>query len=231
MAPNRPQGDAQQRIICPNCHANNFAGQAQCWQCRAPLAIAGGSAQPYASRATAPPVAPPVQRAQAVPTAVPPRTGSSRPSALLLIGVAMMTFVIVLLNMRSQTAAPGAGRTTTQEIETRRTATAPVTDLPSGQEDGANRISPSDTPTAVPTGDAHDTSAASGGGDALEDAAKRVISREAPKVGLPPPAAVSPDGQVHLRTGGTISADEWNEARRKLQESTLLKEPAPPAPF
>jgi len=63
----------------------------------------------------------------------------------------------------------------------------------------------------------------------VESEARRVVERESRRLDLPPP--VSADGKVHLRSGGTISQEEWNAASRKVQESPLLREPPKPPPF
>jgi hypothetical protein len=236
MAYHGTQGDPQGRVICANCHANNFAGQAQCWQCRAPLSAGGGC--PVAHRPTSlpPQVAAPAPLPQGV-LPVAERAPATRPSALLLIGIGMMTFVIVLiLAMRSQSGAPGAGRLATSASEVN-SGMAVGRDKSLAPAMSAGASAP-DTESGAPTSQATSTNQstststpATTGGDPLEDAARRTISREAPNVGLPPSGAVSSDGQVHLRSGGAISVEEWNEAKRKLQDNPLLKEPPPPPPF
>jgi hypothetical protein len=65
--------------------------------------------------------------------------------------------------------------------------------------------------------------------DPIDSEARRVVDRESQKLNLPPP--VSADGKVHLRSGGTISQEEWNAANRKLQDSPLLRQPPTPPPF
>jgi hypothetical protein len=131
----------------------------------------------------------------------------------LLVGIAMLTFVIVLFVARARSGSAlsaSTGQTGTQTQETQRSA--------------------SDVAGPAPTTDAQ-TAPPPVAGDPVEEEARRAVSREGATLGLPPPATVSPDGRVHLRTGGTISADEWNEARRKLKENPLLKDPPVPPPF
>jgi hypothetical protein len=65
--------------------------------------------------------------------------------------------------------------------------------------------------------------------DPIESEARRVVDRESRKLDLPPP--VSQDGRIHLRSGGTISKEEWDAASRKAQESPVLREPPKPPPF
>ena len=208
MATNRPQGDAQGRIQCPNCHANNFVGPPQCWQCGAPLSSAGAVRPQQAVR---PPAAPhPLPAAS--PGQPPPSSAfaraAERPHPLLLIGIAMLAFVAVLFVVRARSASSLPSAPPGREVqETLR----PNPDL-------SAQSAPNNSPDA-------------GAVDPVEEAARRAISREAPNIGLPPPPTVSPDGKVHLRTGGAISPDEWNEARRKLQGNPLLKEPPLPPPF
>jgi hypothetical protein len=257
MAYNGMQGDPQNRVICANCHANNFAGQAQCWQCHAPLAGArGGAPAPPARPATRMPRASvPEPWPQQAPPFAPRRSATARPSALLLVGVGMMAFVIALIfATRPQANSPAQVNSATGGIGTGRSSYEPVRSLSGGQTAGGLDGAATDTSgtSAVPdagavtpdagnsaTNQPANSSAAAnpttgpttGGGDPLEDAAKRVISREAPNVGQPPTGAVSSDGQVHLRSGGSISVDDWNAAKRKLQDNPLLKDPPAPPPF
>lgn len=65
--------------------------------------------------------------------------------------------------------------------------------------------------------------------DPIESEARRVVDRESRKLDLPPP--VDSDGRIHLRSGGTISREEWDAASRKAQESPALREPPKPPPF
>ena len=65
--------------------------------------------------------------------------------------------------------------------------------------------------------------------DPIESEARRVVDRESRKLDLPPP--VSQDGRIHLRSGGTISKEEWDAASRKAQESPVLRQPPQPPPL
>ena len=65
--------------------------------------------------------------------------------------------------------------------------------------------------------------------DPIESEARRVVDRESRKLDLPPP--VSQDGKIHLRSGGTISKEEWDAASRKAQDSPVLREPPRPPPL
>src|ERR1051325_3967210 len=103
-------GQDGQRLACPRCKANNFVGQAQCWQCRAPLS-AGGA--PQTSRPAPPPKPSPAAPAPSRPAA--PRRPQealvahppSRPVMLgVLAGVALLAFALVLRFANSPQAAP-----------------------------------------------------------------------------------------------------------------------------
>ncbi len=246
MAYNGAQGDPQNRMICANCRANNFAGQPRCWQCGAPLSAARGNAQPTAHRTSTLPtqLAAPTSLPQFVQPDAPRRASAARPSALLLIGVAMMTFVIVLmLNMRPQSGSAPIARSAPSGIDTGRPTSDPASEINAGQAGDVGRMNGTETSGGLSAPDAGNSASSNptagnatstsstAGGDPLEDAAKRVITREAPNVGLPPAGAVSPDGQVHLRSGRSISVEEWNAAKRKLQDNPLLNEPPAPPPF
>lgn len=65
--------------------------------------------------------------------------------------------------------------------------------------------------------------------DPIDSEARRVVDRESQKLNLSPP--VSPDGKIHLRSGGTITQEEWDAASRKAQESPVLRQPPTPPPF
>jgi hypothetical protein len=65
--------------------------------------------------------------------------------------------------------------------------------------------------------------------DPIDSEARRVVDRESQKLNLPPP--VSADGKIHLRSGGTISQKDWDDAARKVQESPILRQPPTPSPF
>lgn len=64
--------------------------------------------------------------------------------------------------------------------------------------------------------------------DPIESEARRVIDRESKRLDLPPP--VSDDGKVHLRSGGTISKEEWDAASRKAQQSPVNHDPTATMP-
>jgi hypothetical protein len=67
--------------------------------------------------------------------------------------------------------------------------------------------------------------------DPLVEQAKREIERARGEIGSPPPnAATDANGRLRLRSGGSISREEWEAARRNVQESPVLREPPPP-PF
>lgn len=59
------------RLICPRCGSNNFATQAACWKCGAPLA-SGGTASSGAAVAPPPPVSRPAFAAAAPARSVDP---------------------------------------------------------------------------------------------------------------------------------------------------------------
>ncbi|MCW3053750.1 MAG: hypothetical protein JWN14_2920 [Chthonomonadales bacterium] len=82
--------------------------------------------------------------------------------------------------------------------------TAPQSDTPATTQDAAVRRALSDDP--------------------IESEARRVVDRESQKLNLPPPA-VSADGKIHLRSGGTISQKDWDAASRKVQDSPILRQP------
>ena len=66
--------------------------------------------------------------------------------------------------------------------------------------------------------------------DPLVAESKRFIERESRHAGLPEPPAAS-DGRVYLRSGGSISTDQYRDAQRHIQESPVLHTPIPAPPM
>ncbi len=222
------------RISCPRCRANNFPGQPQCWQCRAPLPppetlAASAAYSPQGNvrgevrgdvRAAGVPHPMPVQP----PMAVSPHPSASVPIPqrqpnywLLMPLIALITFAIVWFV---------AGRSYQTRIEIPpANGRAPGFDTnPAGRVPEAVTSEPPATPGAS-------TGTAPTEADPLTAQAQREIERAKRGLNLPPPNAVGPDGRVRLRGGGSISVEEWEAARRKLQDSPLTREPPPPPPF
>jgi hypothetical protein len=84
-------------------------------------------------------------------------------------------------------------------------------------------------PSSVPLPDSTSTPAPASA-DSITAQAQREIERARQDYNLPAPTSgvVSPDGKVHLRGGGTLRPDEWEAARRKLQDSPILRQPPVP---
>lgn len=69
------------------------------------------------------------------------------------------------------------------------------------------------------------------GDDPIEEEAKRVLDRDNARLGSSPPAtAVGPDGRVHLRGGGSITKEQWDDANRRVHNSPAFRDPMPPPP-
>jgi hypothetical protein len=97
----------QERIACPRCRANNFQGQAQCWQCRAPLPQQAAPAR--------------MPAAQPVPFAPPPRRTNW--VWLLLPVVAIIAFLAVFYGV-------GASRPSEEVAQSVKSPPMPSSDLP-----------------------------------------------------------------------------------------------------
>ena len=194
-------GQNSERVACPRCQANNFAGQTQCWRCQAslppPEARPGGAPVGFPAQ---PP--PPLQPTPMIyPPA--PANGSLRG---LQIAVGLIAFLIVLF----------AGWRLTQKQAT--SLSTPTAFAPS-------------TPTLPPQAEAP-TSPPRESADPATAQAQREIQRFRQENGLyPPDPPPSSDGRIRLRSGGSISQEEWENARRKVKESPLFKEPPPPGPL
>jgi hypothetical protein len=93
------------------------------------------------------------------------------------------------------------------------------------------RTVPEVRPTNSPATDKSAADMVRDGDDPIEEQAKRVVDRENAKLGTQPPAnAVGPDGRIHLRGGGSITREQWDEASKKLQNSPVFHDPLPPPP-
>jgi hypothetical protein len=121
---------------------------------------------------------------------------------VLLVCIGLITFFVVWRI---------AGRMHGDSDATRSAPSAPTTVLAP--------TSP-DMPAAQPAVD--DT-------DPLVAESKRFIERESRHAGLPEPP-VSGDGRVHLRSGGSISTDQYRDAQRHVQESPVVPRVSPPIP-
>lgn len=190
-----------ERIPCPRCRANNFLGQTHCWQCKSPLP------PPEAVRGPAYPVAPTPQSYAYAPA---PRSRSF--PLLPFVGIVLLVFggaLYFVFQNRSKTT-----ETTTRSRR-----------LP----DAAARV---EQPGVImDTGPAFDSSV-SAENDPVAAEAKRAVDRARGELALPPPNAQRDEnGRYRLRSGGAISQEEWERARRSIQDNRFQREPPLPAPF
>jgi hypothetical protein len=213
-----------QRVGCPRCRVNNFAGKAHCWQCGAPLpppeaigsmgpsapavqrGMTNGMASPGPAR-PAPgadrwPPQPPFQEGGALRAGSAGGQRSGPMIAALLICIGLIAFFVVWRMTGQFHGDPDATRSATSTPTTVLAPTSP------------------DTPYAPPAAD--DT-------DPIVAESKRFIERESRHAGLPEPP-VSGDGRVHLRSGGSISTDQYRDAQRHVQESPVVPRVSPPIP-
>jgi hypothetical protein len=65
--------------------------------------------------------------------------------------------------------------------------------------------------------------------DPLVAESKRYIERESRHAGLDVPTAE--DGRVHLRGGGSITPEQFRDARRRAESSPVMHPPLPPPPM
>jgi hypothetical protein len=222
---NSRPGDNGARIACPKCQANNFVGHTNCWQCRAPLpppeAIgAVGRPGPSIASRHSPPA--PNQFGGSSPAALSPgrgapsqlpqgsgfdarflqRWGMSPGVAAVVAAVGLGMFLVVWF-------VAGQLRNGAGTVRSAPTAPVPIT-APATPESEASRIVNDDT-------------------DPLVAESRRLIERESRHAGLPEPPT-SGDGRVHLRSGGSISPDQYRDAQRHVNESPIMRTPMPPPP-
>ena len=198
------------RIICSRCGSNNFAGKPNCWQCSAPLA--GNTGRPAQSKSTTTPDArrnhvsqPAPQRPYTAPFADPfvRKWGMSRGMAVILGGVGIGVFLAVWFV---------AGR-------------------PRGNEEVLrSEPGPSRAVSSPATADQPLERTAAEIDDPIVDESKRFIDHESRHAGLPQPPTGS-DGRVHLRSGGSITTDQYRDAQRRVNDSPVIRNPIPPPPM
>ena len=223
--------NSPQRLACPRCHANNFVGQAQCWQCKASLpppeamntpTVAGwaqpSSAAPLQSARppmTSPQNAGPQTNRQAANAASPmqqpqftPRRGSKTP--LIVAGAMVTASVVVWLAFhRAAPVSSTPGLSLPPGVSTAGTEGV----LPDGMLPGSHDIR-----LAQPERDLIPPSV-----DPTETAARRAVQRAIPRLGLPP--GTGSDGTVHLRNGDTISKEQYEATQEKLKNNPLMGSP------
>lgn len=228
------QKDASgERISCQHCRANSFPGALKCWQCGAALPApdeiqaAARSAQMSAIQSR-PPTA---------------SRGSARALQILALALIATTvcLLIVLTAMRSgspdrQTAEPpypapvlpGTGQSSSGAAA----ATGPSGQQPPVREPGPSAWSvPPPQPTeATPHVSKKPATRDEAVADPVLDRARQEVDRARDSLSLPPPDSRESD-RVRLKGGGELRREEWEAARRKLQESPLLRDPPSPSPF
>lgn len=198
-----------QHKICPRCQTPAPLDAAFCGQC-------GRQYRTQFVPPQAPPVAPNASpRFAAAQGTFPqeafaPRGNAvSRPAQwLAALVVAVLAFFLVywLVGRRPGVSSPLPPRTASNPASTERAAR--VAAPPDAETEARRAVSETDPVTAQ---------------------AQREVERAKRDLGLPPPAdSVSPDGRIHLRSGGTIRKDDWDKARQGLQNSPLFKEPDVP---
>ena len=207
----QPRQTDSGRVACPQCRANNFQGQARCWQCNALLAQQANARMPQAS-VSRPMQTPQRGTAPVMPgqgAAFAPRMPSRAGIAVLCIGVALLAFWVVF--------RVGSGH---QESLT----ATPKSPLPPMATMNPQSASSEATPNPQATPESSDP---------LMSEAQRVLARERRNLDLAPPpnAAKDANGRIRLRSGGSISPEEWEAARRKVQQSPVANEPPAPPPF
>ena len=202
-----------ERLACPHCRANNFVGQAQCWQCRGSLPPPEEQNGRQGHRETG---RPPVQAPSASISQYAPPIPSARPvrsKTPLVLCIALLTACVLVAYGARQIASRGSGsaqvRGVAPELNREASGVVPLREMPNSGLPDANGVR-----LSMPERDPLPPSA-----DPTEMAAKRAIEHAIPRLGLPP--GTPPDGDVHLRNGDTISREQYEEARRKLQQNPL----------
>ena len=220
-----------ERIACARCRANNFVGQAQCWQCGhslpppemaaiavPPAPMAGRPVAVAPARPAGLPVSPPQVRV--VPIVMPPQSvpayaagaKTGRGKMPLILSIALLTAAVVVVFVVRRNAAPASVAAQMSRSNTRNLNSL---DAQARGMTGSGLPDATGVRLSMPARDPLPASA-----DPNEQAARRAIENAIPRLGLPPQASL--DNSVHLQNGDTISRDQYEETRRKLQEHPLF---------
>lgn len=125
-------------------------------------------------------------------------------TGLTMAGAALLTFVVVLFAALSMQRRPAVTPdTSSTSAPAASSATSPIPSNPA--------VSPDTTaPPALSS-------------DPVTAEAQKAVEKANRQLGLPPPSgSVDKQGRIHLKSGGTISKEEWEAARRKVEQSPLL---------
>jgi len=201
----------QQRIPCPRCQSNNFPGHTNCWQC-------GATLPPPESALPTPKLQPPTLNAQrstlnALPPPVPPGSAAmySFPGAVprsgfnwfyLRLGILAVTLLGMLA---AATYYANLGRT--------------ATNIDSGTQQAIDQMEQMNRSMGqmIDQSQQSISSPAAMDPNSVESQAKRELERLQRQHGVTAPPPVSPDGRVRLQSGGTLNPEEYDRARRALQ--------------
>ena len=199
----------QQRIFCPRCRANNFLGQTNCWQCGAslPPPEAGAYVPSPANILRGAPMQPsqiPVQHPpqwQANPNPPFDTSSSSNRKIWFVVIPVILVLIGVIFYLMSMLNSKKAGPTDDLHAQIER-----LKQQEKGMMDNRNK----------PTGTDEV--------DETTQAAKREIQRLREKQGLTAPNPDA-DGSITLQTGGKITSEDWDKARRSLRKSSTYNPP------
>lgn len=209
------------RIACPRCRANNFVGQAQCWQCRASLPPPE-AVLPQAFPAARPtaPAHPPTPRQAAPPSGLSPKAASR----IIAVCIGLIAFFSVVLAMQRRQETPQAVA-----------VPAPARTIPALPEVGAESrpltapeaqravIGPMpQSPLALPAPSLQSEVPPL---PLMARPAQEQMRKMTSETGVQPGDL---GAQVPLQGGGSLTREEYNAAVRKLANDPRLRQlPSP----
>ena len=218
-----------QRLTCPHCRANNFVGQAQCWQCCGSLPPpeeieSEKRKQTYTAgqqglRSALPVPPPPAYALSAEPEG---QGGHSKMPLVLCIALLTAGTLVWIGTRRTGLSAMPSTQISRESAEMKELRAAGQGVTPESELPNSGLPDPGGPRLSVPERDPLPS-----GSDPTEMAAKRAIEHAIPRLGLPPGTA--PDGKVHLRNGDTISSEQYEDVQRKLQHNPIFGD-HPPVP-
>lgn len=193
----------QSRIPCPRCRANNFPGKTHCWQCRSPLpppeAVQPAVAPPAAAvtppaaavqppvSAAHPPFHAPAPQAAASPIANRPPRSALRFALPVGLGLAVVILAALLFSSRPTPSHRAAVNEFAREQ--------------AQLEEQLRRMNRGDSfRFASPE----------------EEQARRELRRLERQLETTAPPPAGSDGRVHLRSGGSLSREEYDRFLRDL---------------
>lgn len=187
--------------ICPNCKSPAPLEAAHCGHCGREYRT-----QFISGSLQAPSMAGPTGKLHSTQTGDRSALSDTRVISVSIVVMAGLVAVLILAVIHRSRRAEVVGSAVPRSARSaQRISSAP------GERDAANMVK--------------------NGNDPVQEEAKRMVERETSRLQSEPPAnSVGADGRIHLRGGGSITKEQWEDANRRLRSSPQFSDPMPPPP-